>query len=224
MASWMSKLGRKPDARQSLFRTCTVCKDLCEASKLLNDVDFCSLVRKTGEKAFGDSYKREPPQREKLPEFFVDRIKDCNQWNEWETYVFEDEFPHHASGAALELSAKNKCHLCSLLWSHFSTVRYGIMEQEVDIDLSRRMEESRQEAKSLVLAAGLPLFARVGIKIGSQGGYITIVLYAGQQKENLPEVRSALAVWRTEGVSGRFSPRIPISSSRLMNTPNRRCD
>ena len=202
MASWISKLGRKPDAKESLFRTCAVCKNLCQRSKLLNDVDFCNLVRKAGETAFGKT-SHDILEREKLPEYFVDRITDCNQWNEGETYVFEDEIPHHSSAAALELSARNRCHLCSLLWSHFSTVRYGIMEQEVDVDFARQMQESREAAKSVMRATTLPLFARVGIKIGSQGGYIAIVLYAGEQKKKLPEVRTALAVWRTEGVSGR---------------------
>ena len=94
------------------------------------------------------------------------------RWGE----VVEDEFPHHPSAEVLELSAKKGCHLCSLLWSHFSTVRYGILEQEVDVEIAKKTEESRQEARRLVRATGLPLFTRVGIQIGSQGGYIAIVL------------------------------------------------
>ncbi|KAK4113137.1 HET-domain-containing protein, partial [Canariomyces notabilis] len=208
MTSRISRLarrirGRNGDARDLLFNTCAVCKNLCLASKLLNEVDFCSLVRRTGEEALGDPYRSETVHRDKLPEYFVDRINDCNQWNEFETYVFEHaEFPHHLSAAALKQSARDKCHLCSLLWSHFSTVRYGILEQEVDVDVVRKMEESQQAAISLVRATVEPLFVRVGIKIGFEGGYIAIVLYTGHQEERLPEVRSALNVWMTKGVSG----------------------
>jgi len=72
MPSWISKLSRKSDVRDSLFQKCTVCKKLCQSSKLLNDVEFYGVVRTTGEKTLGDPYNRIPP---KLDDFFTDRIR-----------------------------------------------------------------------------------------------------------------------------------------------------
>lgn len=135
--------------------------------------------------------------------FLTDRIRDCNQWNEEETYVFEEETPHHNSGEALYLSTQDRCHLCNLIWNYLSTENYRILEQEITIEVAKCAEQSREAARKELLTSELPLYARVGIKIGSQGGYLAIVIYAGQQREKLPTLRSALSVWRTKGVSGK---------------------
>ena len=201
-----------PDARKSLFRLCEVCERLCKTSKLLNDADYCKLVRDIGEKAAGGVSSRELPR---LDNFFTAQIKDCNQWNDAENYVFEDPIAHHESGSALEESTQKGCHLCNLLWNYFSTERYGVLEQEVNVDVARRAEQSRQAARAQILASKEPLIARVGIKVGTQGGYLAIVLYGGRQSEKLPELRSALSVWQTKGVTGRFlRPSLPTSQLR----------
>jgi hypothetical protein len=195
--------GHLPQGQKSLFNLCTECENLCQSSKLLNDPDYGGSVRERGEKALQETGK----DSDELPHvegFLTDRIRDCNQWNDEETYLFDEEIPHHMSGRALQASAGKGCHLCNLLWAYLSTERYGILEQEVRLDIAKLAEESRETARRELLLTKERLYARVGMKIGSQGGYLAIVLYAGQQNERLPDLRSALAVWRTKGVSGKL--------------------
>jgi hypothetical protein len=195
--------GHLPEGQRSLFNVCKVCENLCRSSKLLNDSNYGGSVRERGEKALKEIGK----DSDNLPQidgFLTDRIRDCNQWNDEETYLFDDEISHHTSGRALQVSAEKGCHLCNLLWAYLSTERYGILEQEVKLDVAKLAEESRETARRELLVTKERLYARVGMQIGSQGGYLAIVLYAGQQNERLPDLRSALAVWRTKGVSGKL--------------------
>ena len=192
------------NARSSLDQLCQVCEQLCKSSKLLNDQEYCNSVRLAGEAVLKDS-KIARTERLLVDGFFTDSMRDVNQWNDTERFLFEDEFPHHVSGTALHKSAQLGCHLCNLFWSYMSVERYGILIQEIDLEILKSTEASREAARRQICAQNAQLYARVGMQIGSQGGYLTIVVYVGQQVEKLPEVRGAVAVWRTKGVSGMFS-------------------
>jgi hypothetical protein len=166
----------------SFFQLCSTCLSICKQSVVLNDSTYFYYLSQEGSKATeGD------------PRFPLRlSISDGNQWNEEEQYIFETDLPHHPNGAALEASATDGCHLCSLFCNYLSIVRYGALEQEGNIEIKNKAEETSAEAQEAVRASEEQLYVRVGIDHNA-----VIVLYAGMHDNAFPELRSTLNVWPT---------------------------
>jgi len=78
----------------------------------------------------------------------------------------------------------------------------GIRDEDAFAEKKHEAESARAVARDVVRASGEALFVRIGVPIKEHRAErrAILILYAGKHEE-LPNIRSALAIWSTDDVS-----------------------
>lgn len=192
-----------------LQELCEVCSRLCSLSPLL------SGKMRRFDSFSGSGFGRQPQIDKWLRSVDECRLRfEASHPAEFGTgsddgeLKLEAEYSHHSSGAALELSSRLGCHLCSLLWN---IVIFGQPPHTTKII---KEKENRRAREQLKIDAPGPPGATLTIRIGHRRSYHSrqcgvIVLYAGKvgSFEALPLLRTGLTTMRSvEGSKfGKFT-------------------